>query len=195
MDVDEMVYIGDSALGKYGLVNNIASVAYGNVANGALASPLWIHKTADEIVADINEGESSARKASGYAVTPAKLLVSPLCFGYMVSQKVSSAGNMSILEYAKLNSLCNTKNGKPLDIQPLKWLTGSGQGGTLGTQDGHDRMVFYTQARNRVRYPLVPLQRTPLEYRSIFQLTTYFGRLGCVEFVYPETLLYRDGMM
>ena len=55
-------------------------------------------------------------------------------------------------------------------------------------------MVAYTKDAKRVRYPLVPLQRTPLEYRSIFHLTTYFGRLGCVEFVYPETIQYADGI-
>jgi hypothetical protein len=55
-------------------------------------------------------------------------------------------------------------------------------------------MVAYTKDEDRVRFPMVPLQRTPLEYRSIFQLTTYFGRLGVVEFVYPETMLYRDGI-
>jgi len=41
---------------------------------------------------------------------------------------------------------------------------------------------------------MVPLQRTPLEYRDIRQLTTYFGRLGVVEVVYPETVGYRDGI-
>jgi hypothetical protein len=78
-------------------------------------------------------------------------------------------------------------NGRPLNIQPLKWLSGAGAGGT-------DRMLIYTKDRNRVRYPLVPLQRTPLENRSIYQITTYFGRLGQVEIVYPETLAYVDGI-
>ena len=62
--------------------------------------------------------------------------------------------------------------------------------GTAGT----DRMMAYTKDRSRLRYPLVPLQRTPLEFRSIYQLTTYFGRLGQVEFVYPETAAFGDGI-
>ena len=37
---------------------------------------------------------------------------------------------------------------------------------------------------------MVPLTRTPLEYRGIYQLTTYYGKLGEVEFVYPETVGY-----
>jgi hypothetical protein len=41
---------------------------------------------------------------------------------------------------------------------------------------------------------MTPLQRTPLEWRSIYNLTTYYGRLGVIEVVYPETILYRDGI-
>ncbi|HET6805744.1 MAG TPA: DUF2184 domain-containing protein [Frateuria sp.] len=186
MDVDEQVYIGDTGLGVYGLVNS-PLVDTSNVANGASASPLWSTKTPDEILADVNSGTNAAWAASGYAVCPDRLLLPPAQYSYIVSQKVSSAGNISILEFLRMNSLSNAINGRPLDIQPLKWLTGRGAGGT-------NRMVFYTRDENRVRFPLVPLQRTPLEYRDLRQLTTYFGRLGVVEFVYPETLAYRDGI-
>ena len=55
-------------------------------------------------------------------------------------------------------------------------------------------MIAYTNDPMRVRFPLVPLQRTPLEYRGIQQLTTYFGRLGVVEVVYGETIGYVDGI-
>ena len=78
-------------------------------------------------------------------------------------------------------------NGKPLDIQPSKWAVGRGVSGA-------DRMMAYTQSESRVRMPLVPLQRTPLEYRDLRQLTTYFGRIGAVEWVYPETAYYADGL-
>ena len=83
--------------------------------------------------------------------------------------------------------MSNSINGKPLDVQPLKWLTNRGASSS-------QRMVAYTKDPLRVRFPLVPLQRTPLEYRDLRQLTTYFGRLGNVEFVYPETLGFRDGL-
>jgi hypothetical protein len=41
---------------------------------------------------------------------------------------------------------------------------------------------------------MTPLSRTPLEWRSIYNITTYYGRLGVIEVVYPETLLLRDGI-
>jgi hypothetical protein len=186
MDVDEQVYIGDGQLGVFGLVNSPLVTAT-NVVNGAGGSPLWSQKTPDEILADVNTVLTNAWTSSAYAVVPGKLLLPPTKFAYINSQKVSSAGNISILQFLKDNSLSNAINGRPLDIQPCKWLTGRGAGGT-------DRMVAYTQEEDRVRFPLVPLQRTPLEYRGITQLTYYYGRLGVVEWVYPETAQYADGI-
>ena len=186
MDIDEQVYIGDTALGMTGLVNS-SLVTATNVVNGASASPLWSSKTPAEILADVNTLLNNAWAAAGYAVCPSKLLVDPVNYSKLVSTLVSTAGNISVLEFLKANSLSNSINGKPLDIQPLKWLTGRGAGAT-------NRMLAYSQQQDRVRFPLVPLQRTPLEYRDLRQLTTYFGRLGGVEVVYPETIAYADGI-
>jgi hypothetical protein len=186
MDIDEMVYIGDTYFNQPGLVNN-AAVTATNVANGQSGSPLWINKTPDEIVADVNSLLTSVWTASGYAIVPSKVLLPPAQFSYIITQKVSSAGNVSILNYIKANSLTNASMGRELDIQPLKWLPGRGAGGT-------DRMVAYTNDKDRVRFPMVPLLRTPVEYRSLYQITTYYGRAGVVEFVYSETVGYSDGI-
>lgn len=186
MDIDEQVYIGDQELNSYGLINS-PQVNVSNVVKGKNGSSLWAQKSADELLADVNMILNDAWAASAYAVCPRKLLLPPVKFSFLVSRKVSDAGNISVLEYIRQNSISNSVNGQPLDIQPLKWLTGRGISGT-------DRMVAYSQDQNRVRFPLVPLQRTPVEFRDIRQLTTYFGRLGVVEFVYPETLAYRDGL-
>jgi len=192
MDIDEMVYIGDTALGKYGLVNNDA-VTSGFVSAGDGGSTTWVLKTPAEILADVNALIVAAWAAAGYAICPTKLLLPPSQFAYITSQTVSDAGNISILKFLQDNCISLSINGKKLDIQPLKWLTGRGTAaGSPSTAT--DRMVVYTQDKQRVRYPLVPMQRTPLEYRSIYHLTTYFGRLGVLEIVYPETLYYADGI-
>lgn len=182
MDVDEQVYIGDTALGLTGLVNGATVTNVSNAVTGG-----WATATPAQILADVNEILNSAWAATGYAICPRELRLDPVRFSLLVSQIVSSAGNISLLEFLKVNSLSNSINGVPLNIQPLKWLVGRGASGT-------NRMMAYTNDVDRVRFPLVPLQRTPLEYRDIRQLTTYFGRLGGVEFVYPETIAYRDGL-
>lgn len=181
MDIDEQVYIGDTGLGVTGLVNN-ASVNTSNAQTGN-----WATATPQQMLDDVNELINSVWAATGYAVCPSELRLPPAKFGKLVGTLVSSAGNISVLEFLKLNSLSNSVNGRPINIQPLKWLYQRGASNT-------DRMIAYTNDKNRVRFPLVPLQRTPLEYRSIHQLTTYFGKLGIVEMVYGETVGYRDGI-
>lgn len=181
MDVDEQVYIGDAQLGVEGLVNS-SKVTASNVSGA-----VWDSKTPQQILDDVNLVLNNAWVASGFAVVPDKLLLPPVQFSRLVSRVVSDAGNISLLEFLKNNSLSNAQNGRPLDIQPLKWLTGRGAAGS-------NRMVAYTQNESRLRFPLVPLQRTPVEYRDLRQLTTYFGRLGVVEFIYPETVAYADGI-
>lgn len=193
MDIDEMVYIGDTGYGKKGLVNS-AAVSVGFVGyNTGVTSRAWVDKTPAEILADVNALLNACWQAAGFAICPSKLLLPPAQFSWITSQVVSTAGNISILKFLAENCISNSINGRPLDIQPLKWLTGRGV--AAGSPSAAtDRMVCYTQDKIRVRYPLVPLQRTPLEYRSIYHMTTYFGRLGCLELVYPETLYYADGI-
>ena len=188
MDVDQQVYVGDTQLNLTGLFNS-AAVTATNVPNGATASPLWANKTAQEILKDVRAIEVACWTASGYAIAPRQLrvppsqmvaLLQPLAIGGVVVAE-------SILQYVARNSLCLQQNGVPLDIQSVKWLVGAGAGST-------DRMVVYTKEYDKVRFPLVPLQRTPLEYRGIYQLTNYFGRIGVVENPYPETVRYADGI-
>lgn len=194
MDIDEMVYVGDTKMGVGGLVNNALVTNVTNVANGAQGTPGWTTKTPAEILQDVNEILTSAWEASAWAVIPDRLLLPPAQFGYISTQLVSQAGNVSILKYLQDNNLMTTSGRGKIDIFPCKWLIGAGAGGTIGVEDGHDRMVAYQKDKDRVRYPMTLLQRTPVQYMSIYHQTTYFCRLGVVEVVYPETIAYRDGI-
>lgn len=194
MDIDEQVYIGDTSLGVGGLVNNTAVTNSGPVANGASGSPQWTQKTPAEILQDVNEILVSAWTTAAYAVIPTALLLPPQQFGYISTQLVSLAGTQSILKYIMENNLMTTSGRGKIDIYPCKWLVGAGNGGTIGTEGTHDRMVAYSKQYDRVRFPMTLLQRTPLQYQSIYHQTTYFCRLGVVEVVYPETIAYRDGL-
>jgi hypothetical protein len=180
MDVDEMVYVGDSDVGATGLVNNPA-VAPENAAGE------WTPDTDPvQILADINAIIEQGWANTGYAVCPSRLLLPPRKYS-LLTRPVTAAGSLSILQYLSDQCISNGINGKPLEIMPLKWLTGRGQGET-------DRAVAYTKNELYLRFPLVPLTHTPVEYRGLSQITTYFGALGEIEFVYPETIIYTDGI-
>jgi len=184
MDVDEQIYIGDVEMDCTGLLNNP------DIDPADITSE-WDEETDPKVIlTDINGVIESTWRQSGYAVCPTHLLLPPTKFALLVNP-VTSAGSVSILEYVARNSISNQINGRPLEINPLKWLTDRG----VGADDAAvDRMVAYTKSKQYVRFPMVPLQRTPLEYRGLQQLCTYFGTLGEVEFVYPETVGYGDGL-
>ncbi len=200
MEIDEMVYYGDTPGAFYGLVNSNnrttpdAVTNVSNVANGAQGSPLWTMKTPDEILQDFNEVLTSAWAATGWAILPDSILLPPQDFGYIATQKVSNAGNVSILNYVLENNITARQGGSTLDIKPVKWCLGTGVGGTVTESNGHDRIVVYTKDKDRIRYPMTMLSKTPLQYDSIWHRSTYYGRLGVLEIVYPETLAYRDGL-
>nr|DAZ13862.1 MAG TPA: major capsid protein [Caudoviricetes sp.] len=180
MDTDEQVYIGDAAKGAKGLLN-LSQVTPTN------ATKTWATSTADEIRASINQVLSNAWTRSAYSKVPEDLLIPPEQYSFLASTIVSSAGNQSLLTYLETNTIAYHQNGKPLSIRPVKWVKGRGVGST-------DRMVAYTNDKKFVRFPMVPLQSVPIQYRGLYQLVTYYGKLGAVEPVYPETLNYMDGI-
>jgi hypothetical protein len=186
MAIDQMIYIGSTDVGAQGLLNNSAITESG-VNAGVSGSTLWVNKTPDEILADVNELIESTWSAAAFAVCPSKLLLPPAQFSYIASQKVSSAGNVSILKFLKENSIALEVNGKELDIQPVKWLTGRGV-------EGEDRMLAYTNEENRVRYPMVPIRRETAYYQGIRFIAPYIWAFGELELPYPETLQYADGI-
>lgn len=186
MAIDEMVYVGDDTMKAKGLLNS-DQVTTGSVANGAGGSPLWVNKTPDEILKDVNGLIESAWAESAFAVCPDKLLLPPAQFAFLASQKISTAGNISILTFLEDNSISLRVNGRKLDIQPVKWLTGIGVGGA-------DRMVAYTNSEERVRFPMVPIRRETPYYLSIKFNAPYIWAFGEVEFVYKQTVRYADGL-
>ena len=179
MDIDQMVYLGDDVVGATGLCNHAGITPMTLAKTWAASTPL-------EILGSINAVLELAWVQSAYAVLPDRLLVPPTAMSKL-TQPITEAGSMSILQYVREQCLCNTVNGRLLDIAPVKHLVGAGAGQT-------DRMVAYTKSRQYVRYPLVPLQHTPVEYRGLYQITTYYAALGELEFVYPETVAYADGI-
>ena len=178
MDIDEMVYVGDAGVGETGLINNPA-IPPANVTG------VW-GRNPDAILEAINNILNAAWERSGFTMVPTHLLLPPKQYS-LLTQPVTSAGSRSILDYVSKDCLAHGTNGKPLVISPLKWLDKRGTGNT-------GRAVAYTKGEQYVRFPLVPVNHTPVEFRGLHHLTTYYAKFGVVEFVYPETVAYADGL-
>jgi len=198
MDIDKVVYMGDPGVVPFGMLNNSGTPNTGGIATttaatGAASGTKWSTKTANEILADVNTMLTNTWTQSAFAVIPDRLLIPPAQYGTLVSQIVSTAGNVSILKFLEENNLAAQRGGR-LEIFPAKWCIGMGAGGTQGQLGTVDRSLAYSKDTQRVRYPMTPLQKTPIQYMGIYHVTTYYCRLGQTEWIYPSTASYLDGI-
>lgn len=173
-----------------GLINNSA-VTRMSVPNGAGGSPNWINKTQNEILNDINTALVNTWAASQYDVTGMAdtLLIPPAQYAF-ITEPVSAAGTVSILEYVLKNNVGRTQ-GVDLKIFPSRWCI---QAGTAST----DRMVAYVNNDDRVYLDVtVPVQRImtqPSVQEGGAYLTLYLGQIGVVKILYGQAIAYFDGL-
>lgn len=192
LDMDEQVYMGDAALGFGGMLNHALMTNTGNNASGTK----WSSATPAQILGDVNDILQSIIGAAGQAMVPNEMRLSWPDFGLLTSTLISTAGNISILRFLLQNNIV-VATGQGLNIQPRKWLLGTGNsfGGFSGMGPAPTNALYaYRKEESRIRIPVVPLLRTPLQYDGIYQKTTYYGRIGVVENVYPELTALRTGI-
>lgn len=188
--MDENTYVGFTKYNSTGLINN-ASVTRTNAAAGAATTTTWVTKTPDEILKDVNDAILAAWAGSNYDLdaVPNHIILPYEQFNYIATQKVSTVAEKTILTFLLENNVAKV-NGSDLYIGATVWLDGAGQGST-------DRMMVYC---NKERYvamdELVPLTRamtTPNAERFSYD-TVYAGNVSEVEFFYPQTAVYVDGI-
>ncbi|GAB6170556.1 DUF2184 domain-containing protein [Paradesulfitobacterium aromaticivorans] len=186
--IDKNVYTG--LAGNTGIVND-PGVTAASVANGAAGTPAWSTKTPDEILNDINQAMVAGWAASEYDLTgmPNHILIPPSQYAYLVATKISSAGNISILQFLLENNI-GKNQGVDLAIMPSRWCIGAGAGGT-------DRMVAYANDEDKVYFDLtVPLSRVMTQpvVTEMSYLTAYAAQMGVVKFLYFQPVRYYDGI-
>lgn len=188
--LDKNVYTGFASYGTTGLINN-ASVTAASVATGAGASTLWINKTPDEILYDVNKVMTDGWAASEYDLGGMSnhILIPPAQFAYLVGTKVSSAGTTSILQFLLENNI-GKNQGVDLQIVPCRWCIGAGSGAT-------DRMVSYVNDEDKVQFDItVPLSRqmTQPVVGTMSYETAFAGQMSEVKFLYLQPPRYADGI-
>ena len=188
--IDKNVYTGFKKVKSTGLINNpnITRVSAAPVTPGG-ANTQWSGKTADQILADINallSGIWSANDCASDAL-PNHILVPVEQFGLLVTNKVSSDSERSILTYVEENNIV-TRQGQPLIISPCRYLAGAGTG-------GKNRMVAYMNRVDRICFNLTqPLRRMETEYADMRIKIPYIAQFSEVRFLYTSTVRYMDGI-
>ena len=188
--IDRNVYKGFTRVNSTGLVNNpdvMRSTALPHT-QGQFDTQ-WIHKTADEILSDINTIISAVWSANDCAsdALPNHILIPVDQFGALVTRKVADDSGKSILTYVLENNLA-AHQGVDLVISPCKWCRAAGS-------DSTDRMVCYTNRVDRICFNLTqPLTRLETEISDMRFKIPYFAQFSEVRFLYPSTVRYMDGI-
>lgn len=188
--MDAHVYIGTSAYGSTGLINN-PDVVTANVSTGAAGTTQWSTKTPDEILADINSAIITAWEAAGYdpSAVPNHIVLPYQQYTYIATTRVSELAQDTILTFLLRNNV-STQNGGRLVIGASRYLQGAGAGGT-------DRMVVYVNDRKYLLMEeLVPLTAvmTGQNISTVSYDTIFMANMTDVQLYYTSTIAYYDGI-
>lgn len=188
--IDQLVYRGFASAGFTGIVND-ESIVSSVAPAGDAGSTGWDTKTVDEILWDVNKLLTEAWAASEYdeSAIPNHLLLPPNKYAYIMSTRVGTSGDESILSYLQKNNLA-VNQGKDLFIAPCRWCSGAGTNST-------DRMVAYVNDKDKLYFDLpVPLTRAmtqPVALQFSY-VTIYAAQMGQVKFLYTQPARYMDGI-
>lgn len=176
-------YFGNVTSNLPGFLNNV-NVPTATVVNPG-AGTEWVNKTADEIIFDVNDFLGDIFVDSLQIERADTLLLPTQQWNYIASTPRATFSDTSILEYliSKSPYLSSTE-----DVIPLVELAGIGVGGT-------DRMVGYTKTTDKVVYYIpMPLRFTEPQRQGLGFLVPGQFKLGGVEFRYPASARYGDGI-
>jgi len=188
--MDQNVYLG--VYGRTGLLND-AGVSRSTVAPsaGSASSTRWINKTPDEILYDVNKAIELTWAGAGYdrEAIPNHLLIDYANFAYIIGQKVSTAGNVSILQFLRENNIAK-ENGGELFIGATRF-------NATAALDGGARMAVYVHAPRFLEVSeLAPLNRMMTAPNPTFAAydSLYQANVGALKLFYLTTLTYWDGI-
>lgn len=188
--LDANTYVGIQELGTSGLVNCPAALET-TVAKGASNAYDWEHKTAAEILKDVNDAIETVWASCEHAdnAMPNHILIPYEQYSLILTKPVSDLATKTILEFLLENNAA-VKNGRKMFIGATAYCKGAGTGAA-------DRMVVYVNHEDFVQMEeFVPLTRamtSPNASIAAFD-TSYLANISEAEIVYPNAIAYFDGI-
>lgn len=193
--IQQSVYLGFSEFGTTGMLNNPSVISSLVAQNAGATSRLWVNKTADEILKDVNDLIYAVWVASEFTLYPNQINLPTAAYNTIATRIVSQAGNQSILSYLMQNNIASLA-GEPLVIVPCRQCNGIGLPLSTGGQNTN-RMVAYRNDKKYLNFDMnVPLYRlyTSQDPSAVAYMSPYFGQFSEVKVKYTQTIAYRDGV-
>ena len=182
--VDDVAMIGDARKGFLGLVNSPAITPVA-ATNGDWTN---VARTADQILADVNQAILGIPVATKYTSIGDTLLMSPERMNLLATKRLGDT-TMTVLELLRMNNTYTAMTSRPLVIRPVRALTTAGAGGI-------QRMVSYRRDPNVLKLHM-PM---PHRFMPVFQdgplhwIVPGVFRLGGVDIRRPAEVRYIDGI-
>lgn len=223
---DQYAYLGmidyknpfpEQPVKPYGLLN--APFAYSEQPISETFSSMITGNSGDQtavtmkIVQILTNVQAQVAKRGGLAIVPNCLLLPFSVYTMLSSQVVSSAGNVSILEYLQENNVYTRNTGEKIEIHYVKWLDNQ----TLNQAESLDnvpktqaeqkatspdwlgngglmRAVWYYKHPDYCMIPTLNIKQTPpVPINGVWQVWG-FTKLCHILLPYPETIGYVDGI-
>lgn len=180
--VNDLAITGDPQTGMYGLVNNPNVPTVTVPADGAGGSTLWINKTPEQVLRDLNLIVNQIVVNSNGVEMPNTLLLPIDQYTYIASTARSAFSDMTILQYFLMNNQFITT------VDWLPQLSGAGV-------NGSDIMIAFDRSNTKLemQIPMAWTQYAPQE-RNLEFVIPCESRFGGVVIYYPLSMVIGEGI-
>lgn len=186
--IDATAFLGDTAKGWSGLINNSSVTRVDAVADGSGTSALWSTKTADKIIRDVNDALTGVYTGSNTVEMADTVLLPPSALSILSSSRIDATSE-NALSYLMKYNIYTMQTGQPLTVRGVLGLEFAGSGGV-------GRMVVYRRDPGVVKMHIpMPHKFLPVWQTGpmIFDVPGIF-RIGPVEIRRPGAVRYVDGI-
>ena len=182
--INDVAYNGDTESGLPGFLTN-PNIPVATLPDGAGASPLWVNKTPDEILLDINDLFADVFETTKMKERADTLLLPPAQWSLIMTTARSATSDTTIAQFV----VANSPYLKSLDnIIPVNELTGAGTAGI-------DLMAAYTRSPEKLELEIpVELEWMPVQEKNLEFVIPGRARLGGVNVYYPLSAAFGEGL-
>jgi len=186
---EKIAWLGSAEHKILGVLNNPNISAY-TAPNGALVSPLWSNKTADEILKDMNDAVTFIQTSTFKRETPDRILLPLEQYRLIATMpyKASGGSDLTVLEYF----LRNNKMIKEIDSDPYLEDVAPLPSGGAGPSDC---MMVYSRNSRKLKFKIPQeFEQFPPQERNLESVVNCHSRNGGVIIYKPLSVLIVEGI-
>lgn len=185
--INNIGWYGDDANNLLGLVNHPNVTRAAAPQNAGATSTLWVNKTPDEILADMNSLVNGIVDLTNGVEAPNTLIMPIDQYTYISTVARSATSDTTILEFFLMNS--------PF-VNRVEWvneLKGAAVGGF--SVDSSDVMIAYDNNPDKLTLEIPqPFEQFPAQERGLEFLINTHARCGGVIAYYPLSISIMEGI-